>query len=130
MTPPQTTSVDQIAGLVSCDVIDSIVIDRRRHVVVPIRWPGMATHNVVAVFANLQDASTAARRLAALPSSVSAAVVVPVDSAAAMSVVVGVHTVQRHVADEAAVSFRRSGARRVARFAGEAAAHPAVAPSS
>ena len=125
MTPPQIAPGHSTAGLVS-----SIVIDRRRHVVVPIRWPGMATHNVVALFATLQDASTAANRLAALPTSVSAAVLIPVDAAAAISVVVGVHTVQRHVADEAAVSFRRSGARRVARFSGAAAPQAQVARSS
>lgn len=120
MTASQTApreSPEHVAGEPS--VLSSILIGCRRHVVVPIRWPGMTTHNVVAVFANLQEASTAAKRLAALPSSVSAAVLVPVDAEGVISVVVGVHTGQRHVADEAAVSFRRSGARRVARFPAE-----------
>ena len=94
----------------------SLVIGRRRCFVVPIRWRALAVHNVVATFNDLHDASVAARRLAAVPSSVSAAVLVPVDAQAATSVVVGVHTGNREVADEAAVSLRRSGARRVVRF--------------
>jgi hypothetical protein len=101
-SPPMTSSTMTVRG----------------HHVVPLRWRGIALHNVVALFPDLQDASTAAQRLAALPSSVSAAVLVPVDPNDAMSVVVGVHTTQRDVADEAAVSLRRSGAQRVVRFPG------------
>jgi hypothetical protein len=94
----------------------AVVMGRKRCLVVPLRWRGLAPHNVVAVFPGLSEASRAARRLAAVPSAVSAAVVVPVDRGTTMSVIVGVHTGQRDVADEAAVSLRRSGAKRVVRF--------------
>lgn len=115
-TREQPTAQMSEAGLDEASLGVSLVIGRRRCFAVPIRWPGLAAHNVVAMFDDLHGASIAARRLAAIPSSVSATVVVPVDEHAATSVVVGVHTANREVANEAAVSLRRSGARRVVRF--------------
>lgn len=101
------------------DTFVGLVIDRRRHLAVPLRWPGIAEHNVVALFPTLRSAGLAARRLAARPTCVSAVVLLPVDPALLASVAVGVHTAHREVAEEATVSFRRSGAVRVSRFTRE-----------
>ena len=115
---PTTTTLPRGA----CDEdasIMAVMLHRRRHLVVTLRWRGLADHNVVALFPTLHDASVAARRLAARPECVSALVLVPIDPASRCSVAVGVHTPRREVADEATVSFRRSGGRCVSRFARE-----------
>ena len=119
MTTSSITATRTVERDSSCAC--SVLIAGRRHLVVPIRWRGIAAHNVMVLFPGLKDASAAAKRLAAVPSAVSAVVLVPLDPHDAMSVVVGVHTTQRDVADEAAVSLRRTGARRVVRFAGPSA---------
>lgn len=94
----------------------ALVIDRRRHLAVPLRWPGLAEHNVVGLFSTLRTASLAARRLHVSPRAVSAVVLLPVDPTLLASVAVGVHLASAADAEEAAAALRRSGAGRVSRF--------------
>lgn len=103
------TSVDD-------ELFVALVIERRRHLAVTLRWPGLETHNVVGLFPTLGAASHAARRLPVAPEAVSAVVLLPVDPTIPACVAVGVHTAHEDVAGDALASLRRSGAGRVSRF--------------
>jgi hypothetical protein len=102
----------------------SVMLSRRRHMIVPLRWPGSNRHNVVALYSSLAGASDAARRLEVAPGIVSALLIAPRDPRLLSSVAVGVHTADVAEAEAATASLRASGALFVTMYAG---AHSEVA---
>jgi hypothetical protein len=96
----------------------TVLLERRRYVVVPLRWPGLARTNLIALFPTLRSATAAARRLGVDPHLVSALALVPVDPRLLSSVAVGVHTAEPRVIADAAAVFEVAGARHVHEFTG------------
>lgn len=97
----------------------TVLLERRRYVVVPLRWPGLARGNVIALFPGLRSASAAARRLVDTdPRDVSALALVPVDPRLLSSVVVGVHSRDPETVARAEAVFDLAGAMRIHLFGG------------
>lgn len=96
----------------------TVLLERRRYVVVPLRWPGLARCNVIALFSGLRTAGAAARRLQVDPRDVSALAMVPVDPRLLSSVAVGVHTSDRESTAHARAEFEHAGALRIHVFGG------------
>ncbi len=95
----------------------TVLLERRRYVVVPLRWPGLSRCNVIALFPGLRSAGAAARRLQHVdPKDVSALALVPVDPRLLSSVAVGVHQLDRQQIDHATAVFERAGALRLLAF--------------
>lgn len=96
----------------------TVLLERRRYVVVPLRWPGLAHGNVIALFPGLHSATAAARRLGVDPRVVSVLALVPVDPLLPSSVAVGVHTADADAIAAGALALEEAGAHRVHEFAG------------